>query len=57
MMTKKREKTKEREKMKVKVTKQVTTDRTRQENDACESDNLLESEDNDEDIIANCKFV
>src|SRR6218665_3681347 len=28
----------------------ITSDRIRQENDACESDNLLESEDNDEDI-------
>src|SRR6218665_1602264 len=28
----------------------ITSDRTRQENDACESDNLLESEDSDEDV-------
>src|SRR6218665_3731209 len=28
----------------------ITSDRIRQENDACESDNLLESEDNDEDM-------
>src|SRR6218665_1262438 len=28
----------------------ITSDRIRQENDACESDNLLESEDSDEDM-------
>ena len=28
----------------------MTSDRIRQENDACESDNLLQSEDNDEDV-------
>src|SRR6218665_2469745 len=28
----------------------ITSDRIRQENDACESDNLLESEENDEDM-------
>jgi len=28
----------------------ITSDRIRQENDACESDNLLESEDSDEDV-------
>src|SRR6218665_384708 len=29
----------------------ITSDRIRQENDTCESDNLLESEDNDEDML------
>ena len=38
------------------------SDRIRQENDACERDNLLQSEDSDEDVhegqrIANCKSV
>src|SRR6218665_3899887 len=35
------------------VESSITSDRIRQENDACESDNLLESEDSDEDMRDN----